>query len=92
MAICAKHGKGKIDVFVAVTSNPNWREVQEQLLPGKKAQDRCDIISRVFQMKLKAIEKDLYSVGIFGRSIAHLRVIEFQKKRVTPCSHLDYPS
>ena len=27
MAVCTKHGKGKIDEFITVTSNPNWREV-----------------------------------------------------------------
>ena len=38
-------------------------------------------------MKLKAIEEDLYKKGVFGRFVAHLRVIEFQKRDL-PHAHI----
>ena len=87
IAICSKYGKGKIDSFVTVTSNPNWKEVQENLLPGQKAEDRPDLIARMFNLKLKAIEAELYNDGILGRCGAHLRVIEFQKRGL-PHAHI----
>ena len=87
IAICYKYGKGKIDSFVTVTSNPNWREVQEQLLPGQKAEDRPDLISRVFNLKLRAIEQELYNDDILGKCGEHLRAIEFQKRGL-PHAHI----
>ena len=87
IAICSKYGKGKIDFFVTVTRNPNWREVQEHLLPGQKAEDRQDFIARVFNLKLKAIEQELYNDVILGKCGAHLRVIEFQKREL-PHAHI----
>ena len=52
-----------------------------------KSEDRFGILDRVFKMKLKAIEEDLYKKGIFGRCVAHLRVIEFQKRGL-PHAHI----
>ena len=80
MAICSKYGGGKIDLFITMTSNPNWKEVIEQLEPGQKSEDRPDIVARVFHLKLKELEDELYRKGIFGKHAAHLRVIEFQKE------------
>ena len=60
MAICSKFGGGKIDFFITMTANPNWKEIQENL-DGQKSENRSDIISRVFQLKLKALEEDLHS-------------------------------
>ena len=49
---------GKPDLFITVTCNPNWPEIKEALLPGQTAQDRPELISRVFNIKLKAIFND----------------------------------
>ena len=46
-------------LFITVTCNPMWKEIQDELLPGQKAEDRPDLVSRLFQLKLKAIEEDL---------------------------------
>ena len=86
MAICSKFGGGKIDFFITMTANPNWKEIQENL-DGQKSENRSDIIARVFQLKLKALEEELYKKGIFGKSVAHLRVIEFQKRGL-PHAHI----
>lgn len=45
MAICRKYGKP--DLFITVTTNPNWPEIKKGLLPGQQASDRPDLISRV---------------------------------------------
>lgn len=50
---------GKPSLFVTVTANPNWKEIQDQLFDGQTASDRPDIVARVFEQKRKAILKDL---------------------------------
>ena len=42
---------GRPDLFITITCNPRWPEIQELLLPGQAACDRHDIIARVFQLK-----------------------------------------
>ena len=42
---------GKPDYFITFTTNPNWSEIQEALLPGEKPSDRPDIYTRVFKLK-----------------------------------------
>src|SRR5688572_23093785 len=34
---------GRPDLFITMTCNPNWPEIQTLLFPGQKAQDRPDI-------------------------------------------------
>ena len=40
MAICRKYHKP--DFFITVTCNPNWPEIQSELLKGQTPQDRPD--------------------------------------------------
>ena len=85
MAVMRKSGP-KADVFLTVTTNTRWCEILEAPKPGQLPQDRPDIIARVFKMKLKILEDDIIKNGIFGRRVAHLRVIEFQKRGL-PYAH-----
>ncbi|KAK9073844.1 hypothetical protein SSX86_006438 [Deinandra increscens subsp. villosa] len=39
---------GKPDIFLTMTCNPNWPEICDNLKPGQTAQDRADLVSRVF--------------------------------------------
>ncbi|XP_058799201.1 uncharacterized protein LOC131668782 [Phymastichus coffea] len=41
MALVARTGKP--DIFLTMTCNPKWKEIQENLLPGQQA---CDIVAR----------------------------------------------
>ena len=43
--------KGKPDLFITMTCNPNWREIRDNLLPGQQASDRPDICARVLHLK-----------------------------------------
>ncbi|CAB4488149.1 unnamed protein product [Rhizophagus irregularis] len=70
---------GKPDLFITITCNPKWPEIQNALLLGQTAQDRPDLISRIFNMKLKAIFNDILKEDIFGKVLAYLYTIEFQK-------------
>ena len=85
MAIVRAHGKP--DMFITMTCNPEWDEIQRNLLKGQKAQDRPDIVTRVFRMKLKSLISDIKDRHVFGKTIAHLFVIEFQKRGL-PHAHI----
>jgi hypothetical protein len=50
---------GKLDLFITVTCNPNWPEILHELRRGEETNDRLDLTSRVFNMKLNALLKDL---------------------------------
>ena len=54
---------------------------------GQQPNDRPDIISRVFQLKKEALLNMLIKEGVLGRPIAHVHVIEFQKRGL-PHMHL----
>jgi len=49
MAIISKFGKP--DLFITMTCNPKWREIEENLLQGQQASDRPDICARVLNIK-----------------------------------------
>jgi hypothetical protein len=83
MAIVRKYGKP--DFFITFTCNPNWAEIQDALRDTNiTANERPDIITRVFKLKLDSLLKDLTKEGIFGKAIAHVHVVEWQKR----CAHL----
>ena len=54
------------DLMVTFTTNPNWREIQENLAPNQTYVDRPDIVARVFNLKLKALMKRLVEDNFFG--------------------------
>ena len=78
MSIFAKHGSP--DLFVTFTANPKWPEILINLFPGEQTCDRPALVSRVFKLKLKELIHDLTVHGIFGKSVAHVYTIEFQKR------------
>ncbi|KAK1694682.1 hypothetical protein QYE76_011379 [Lolium multiflorum] len=73
MALVRKYGKP--DIFLTMTCNPNWDEINRELYPGQTPQDRPDLVVRVFRAKLEELQKD-----ILGKVKAHVYVVEFQKR------------
>ena len=74
-------------LFITMTCNPNWPEIQDQLEPGQTALDRPELVSRVFNLKKRQLIKDLGSEMIFGMLLARTHSIEFQK-RGFPHAHI----
>ncbi len=68
------------DIFLSMTCNPNWTEVRRSLVPRQSPRDRLDLSARVFSLKLKALIEAVIKDKIFGEVVAHVRVIEFQKR------------
>ena len=85
MAIVRKHKKP--DLFITFTCNPNWKEIKDELRPGESPWMRKDLTVRVFQMKLKQLLNSLLEKHVLGVPIAHLHVIEFQKRGL-PHAHI----
>ena len=79
MAILRKHG-GKPDLFITMTCNPQWPEIQEQLMDGQTSQDRPDIVARVFKLKMDQLMRDLIHGQLLGKVVAYLRTVESQKR------------
>ncbi|XP_075076823.1 uncharacterized protein LOC142163436 [Nicotiana tabacum] len=87
MAIC--RWAGYQDLFITFTCNQKWPEINEMLrLIGQESDDnRVDIICRVFQIKLFQLMQDLKKRQPFGKIIACLYTIEFQKRGL-PHAHI----
>jgi hypothetical protein len=97
MAICCAFHKP--DIFITMTANANWPEIQDALLEfessgenqnahrkKQNSSDRPDIIAWVFEQKKNALIKELKQ-GIFGKTVANIHTIEFQKRGL-PHMHL----
>jgi hypothetical protein len=85
MAIVRKYGKP--DLFVTMTCNPKWKDITENLEPWQTVENRPDLVSRVFYLKLKELLNDLCKKHILGRVVAKIHVIEFQKRGL-PHAHI----
>nr|GEZ08838.1 hypothetical protein [Tanacetum cinerariifolium] len=73
MAIC--HWAGPPDLFVTMTCNPKWPEIErdvENYIPCQPAADRPDTITRVLKMKLDDLMEDIQKGHHFGRVKADL--------------------
>ena len=82
---------GKPDIFLTMTANPSWDEIDDNLFPYDNnddnpdqprkrqiASDCPDIVARVFVQKIKAMLDDIKS-GVFGDVQGFVFTIEFQK-------------
>lgn len=70
LAICHVHGNPQY--FITFTCNVKWPKIQRYLqrFPSLNAQDRPDIIARVFQMKVKSLMRFLKVNKPFGEVVA----------------------
>jgi ATP-dependent DNA helicase PIF1 len=78
MAIAAKYGKA--DLFLTMTTNPNWAEIKNELLDGQSSDDRPDLVARVFKMKMESLLDDLLKKEVLGKTCACIWVVEWQKR------------
>ena len=85
MAIVQKFGKPTL--FITMTCNPEWREIQEALNPGETPFDRPDICTRVFKLKNDEMLDDIEKKQIFGKVKAFVGTIEQQKRKGLHHSH-----
>ncbi|KAM6547758.1 hypothetical protein CsatB_019434 [Cannabis sativa] len=78
MALVQRYGKP--DIFLTMTCNPNWKEITNELSQHEEAQNRPDLVARVFHAKLEELKDKLFKREIFGKVVAYVYVIEHQKR------------
>ena len=86
-SLALAHRYGSPDIFLTFTCNPKWKEIVSQLGPGETANDRPDIVIKVFKMKVNAFLHDLTKLHIMGKCVAWCYTIEFQKRGL-PHAHI----
>ena len=62
-------------------------KITNNLRFNEEASNRVDSTARVFNVKLNAVLDDIYKKGIFGKVVANIYVIEFQKRGL-PHAHI----
>ncbi|XP_058222040.1 uncharacterized protein LOC131332039 [Rhododendron vialii] len=85
MALVQKFGKP--DIFLTMTCNPAWPEIKNELKPHEEAQNRPDLLVRVFKSKLEQMRKGVIKEELFGPIAAYTYAVEFQKRGL-PHVHL----
>ena len=66
MAMCKNYGYP--DLFITFTCNPKWPEITRYLRrKGLKSEDRPDVTTKMFKIKLDNLMKDIKEKRIFGR-------------------------
>ncbi|KAJ2941595.1 hypothetical protein O0L34_g14649 [Tuta absoluta] len=79
-AFCYVRKYGRPDLFITMTTNPKWPEICNELIEGQVSHDRHDIISRVFQLKLKSLMDLLTKEKVFGAAKCLMHSVEWQKR------------
>ncbi|CAN1837197.1 ATP-dependent DNA helicase PIF1 [Linum perenne] len=89
VAICRTLGYP--DLFITFTCNTNWPEVQFMVdlvrQTGIKDPNRADVMARVFKIKLTQLISEIKTKEIFGKPVAFVQAIEFQKRGL-PHAHM----
>ena len=70
--------RGDPSLFITMTTNPNWPEIQTRLLPGQQAADIPDIVNRAFKARLSNAMSQIRKH--FGKVAYSIKVTEFQKR------------
>ncbi|KZT54764.1 hypothetical protein CALCODRAFT_547562, partial [Calocera cornea HHB12733] len=67
---------GRPDIFLTMTANPKWHEIEENLLPGQTAADRPELVARVFNLKRKEVLRLIFKENLFGETGGRVYTIE----------------
>ena len=78
---------GRLDLFITLTCNPTWDEIQQLLLLGQSPMDRHDIITSVFRQKLKSLKDFIVRYQMFGTVGSWMYSVEWQKRGL-PHAHI----
>ena len=74
--------KGSPNLFITFTCNPKWMEIQcflQMYYPSQKLEDHPEVVSRVFQMKLK---KMMAGISLQVLKIIVSRVFQMKLKKM----------
>ncbi|GJX23884.1 DNA helicase [Tanacetum coccineum] len=85
LAICRVHENPSY--FITFTCNVKWPEISDYMtqFPLLTTTDMADIVDRVFEMKIHEFVNYLRDAQPFGKVVAVLYTIEFQKRGLSHC-------
>ncbi|GKB16171.1 DNA helicase [Tanacetum coccineum] len=88
LAICRVHGNPSF--FITYTSNVKWPKITEYMdqFLLLTTTDRADVLDRVFEMKIHQLMNFLRDAQRFGKTVAVLYTVEFQKRGLPHCHTL----
>ena len=77
------------DLFITITCDPKHSDIQNALPKHQKAEDRPDIVARVFKQHLQELTEMLINGDVPGWETAKalIEVVEFQKRGL-PHAHM----
>ncbi len=88
---------GKPELFITFTCNPKWPEITDVLKDDQGTADRQDVVNRVFYLKLKEFQYDLFKRDLLGnvkgycwtleeqkRSLKHVHTLTILQQHITP--------
>ncbi|XP_072060218.1 uncharacterized protein [Arachis hypogaea] len=74
--------------FITITCNPEWGEIKRLLKDiGLKEEDKLDIVSRIFNIKLSELIADFKQGRFFRKITGYVCTMEFQKRGL-PYAHI----
>ncbi|CAN1147166.1 ATP-dependent DNA helicase PIF1 [Linum perenne] len=81
-AMAVVHYYGNPDLFITFTCNAQWPEIANAFKDdvGTRSEDKPMLVARVFRMRLALLKEDLTKKRYFGRCIANMQTVEFQKR------------
>lgn len=77
----------KPDLFITMTCNSYWIEIQDELLLGQRPQDRPYLTARVFRAKLQDLKDKLFKKQFFSKVAAYVYVIELPHAHILIIFH-----
>ncbi|XP_021719079.1 uncharacterized protein LOC110686798 [Chenopodium quinoa] len=80
---------GKPDLFITMTCNPNWPEIKQELAIVEEAQNRPNIVSRVFRAKTLDDFDKFVCAETPSSENEYLREIVIKHMMHGPCGHLN---
>ncbi|KAF0701726.1 Uncharacterized protein FWK35_00037170, partial [Aphis craccivora] len=83
-ALFAEAYQGLVD---HINQQLHWPEIVDNIPTWLKANDRPDLVARVFHAKLKQLMRDITVNKVFGNIDAYVYTIEFQKRGL-PHAHI----
>jgi hypothetical protein len=75
---------GKPDLFITMTCNPTWPEIEAEIPRGSHWVHHPDIVARVFLLKLNELMDEICEKKLFGKVLGHVHRIEWQV-RIIAC-------
>ncbi|CAN1746372.1 ATP-dependent DNA helicase PIF1 [Linum perenne] len=81
------------DLFITFTCNAQWPELVNAFkdVVGTRSEDKPMLVARVFRMRLTLLREDLKKKCYFGRNLAGMHTVEFQKNKVDKIISAELP-